>query len=338
MIDLTWKEKLNVYYQEATEAMENKDYELAEEKYHLLSHLSRVLYNDSENSGDRGEYLSLAKEYANKESYARTMKEGMKTFSGWESERSFSDFIGEEKTKEYIRMDVIEPWKKNNMKSRKLNGILIYGPYGVGKTILVKALANELGATIYTLSPLMDFSNDNYPDAINSVSRVIKAAVANDNSIIFLEDPLCYFPKGEENCVSADISELFLDYFKKEMRRIKKKNKKVLFVMTTNCPDKLDERVVNEKIFDDLICISLPDEETRKQLIKRKHPELDDKLINEFAAMTSGYTSWQITKLCSELNKDDITEDDIHALVKSHDREYDSGYFDNVDSFLQRLI
>lgn len=338
MIDLTRKEKLNVYYQEATKAMENKDYELAEEKYHLLSHLSRVLYNDSKNSGDRGEYLSLAKEYENKESYARSLKEGMKTYSGWESERSFSDFVGEEKTKEYIRLDVIEPWKRNDMKSRKLNGLLIYGPYGVGKTILVKALANELGATIYSLSPLMDFSNDNYPDAINSVSRVINAAADKDNSIIFLEDPLCYFPKGEEDSVSADICDLFLDYFKKEMRKLKKKNKRILFVMTTNCPDKLDERVVNEKIFDDLIVISLPDENTRKRLIEKKLPELNEKLVNEFTNLASGYTSWQITKLCSELNMDNITEDDIHALVKSHDREYDSGYFDNINSFLQRLV
>ncbi len=338
MIDNTKKEYLNLYYRQAKEAMEKEDYELAEEKYHLLSHLSRVLYNDSDNSIDRREYLSLANEYANKESYARGLKEGRKNYSGWESERSFSDFIGEEKTKEYLRIDVIEPWKKNEMKERKLNGLLIHGPYGVGKTILVKALAKELGATIFSLSPLMDFSNDNYPDAINSVSRVLNAAVDKDNSIIFLEDPVCYFPRGEENTVSHDICDLFLDYFRKEMRRIKKKNKRVLFVMTTNCPDMLDERVVNDKIFDDVVAISLPDVKTREELIKRKLPDLSEDLTKDFAKDTLGYTSWQITKLCSELKKDDIKEEDIQELLKMHTKEYDSGYFDNIDSFLGKII
>ncbi len=338
MIDMALKENLNIYYREAVEAMEKKDYELAEEKYHLLSHLSRILYKEATNSIDRREYLSLEKEYANKESYARGLKEGLKTFSGWESERSFSDFIGEDKTKEYLRMDVIEPWKKDEMKTRKLNGLFIHGPYGVGKTILVKALAKELNATVYPLSTLMDFSNDNYPDAIRSVARVIEPAVENNNSIVFLEDPLCYFPRGEEDSVSFDICNLFLDYFKREMRKIKKKNKRVLFVMTTNCPDMIDERVVNEKVFDDVISISLPDEKTRENLIRRKLPKLDENLVKCFATLTLGYTSWQITKLCSELNNADITEADIQKLVESHTKEYDLEYFDNIDKFLERLI
>lgn len=335
---MTMKEELNQYHREASQAILNQDYELAEKKYHLLSHLSRLLYNESDNTYDRNEYRSLADEYANKESYARKMKKDRIALTGVESNISFSKFVGEEKVKSYLKEDVISPWLENSLKGRKKNGLLIHGPYGVGKTILVKALANELGAFIYYLSPLTDFSNDNYPDAINSVSRVVNAAVENNNSIIFLEDPVCYFPKGDEGSISYEISELFLDYFKKEMKRIKRKNNKVLFVATTNCPDKLDERIIHERVFDDVLSLSLPDRQTRAALIKMKLTELDENAVDGFVSMTEGYTSWQITKFCSELkDKNAPSMEDIKNLIDQSVKEYDDGYFENLEEFLKEI-
>lgn len=335
---MTMKEELNQYHREASQAILDEDYELAEKKYHLLSHLSRLLYNESDNIYDRNEYRSLANEYANKESYARKMKKERIALQGVESDVSFSRFVGEDKVKAYLKEDVITPWFDNSLKDRKKNGLLIHGPYGVGKTILVKALANELGASIYSLSPLTDFSNDNYPDAINSVSRVVNAAVENNNSIVFLEDPVCYFPKGDEESISREISELFLDYFKKEMRRIKRKNNKVLFIATTDCPDKLDERIIHERVFDDVLSLSLPDSDTRNALIKMKLPELDAKTVDEFVSLTEGYTSWQITKFCSELKeKNALSIEDIKNLIDHSVKEYDDGYFENLDEFLREI-
>ena len=335
---MTMKEELNQYHREASQAILDEDYELAEKKYHLLSHLSRLLYNESDNIYDRNEYRSLANEYANKESYARKMKKERIALQGVESDVSFSRFVGEDKVKAYLKEDVITPWFDNSLKDRKKNGLLIHGPYGVGKTILVKALANELGASIYSLSPLTDFSNDNYPDAINSVSRVVNAAVENNNSIVFLEDPVCYFPKGDEESISREISELFLDYFKKEMRRTKRKNNKVLFIATTDCPDKLDERIIHERVFDDVLSLSLPDSDTRNALIKMKLPELDEKTFNEFVSLTEGYTSWQITKFCSELKeKNALSIEDIKNLIDHSVKECDDGYFENLDEFLREI-
>ena len=122
------------------------------------------------------------------------------------------------------------------------------------------------------------------------------------------------------------------------MRRIKRKNNKVLFIATTDCPDKLDERIIHERVFDDVLSLSLPDSETRNALIKMKLPELDEKTVNEFVSLTEGYTSWQITKFCSELKeKNALSIEDIKNLIDHSVKEYDDGYFENLDEFLREI-
>lgn len=122
------------------------------------------------------------------------------------------------------------------------------------------------------------------------------------------------------------------------MRRIKRKNNKVLFIATTNCPDKLDERIIHERVFDDVISLSLPDSETRTALIKMKLPELDEKAVDEFVSLTEGYTSWQITKFCSELKeKNSLSIEEIKNLIDHSVKEYDDGYFENLDEFLREI-
>ncbi len=337
-MDNASKEKLNQYFREATEAMGREDYSLAEEKYHMLAHLALVLYAESEERIDRAEYYSLSREYANKESYAKRMREDHEKLSGFHGEVSFSEFVGEEKAKAYLKEDIVLPFQNGKFMDRKKSGLLIYGPHGVGKTPLVLSLAYELTMKIFSVNPLDDFRSDNYPDAINSVKRVFDSALEENNSLVFIEDPLCFFPKGEEDSISYEISSLFLPLLKKEMRKAKRKKASVLFVATTDCPDKLDDRLFEKGLFDDFLRLDLPDEKTREALARKYGPQFTEAYRSEFVCMTEGYPSGQITKMLQELSaKKEMTREVLQEVIASEEKEWDDGFYEHIGEFERKI-
>lgn len=337
-MDNVLKEKLNQYFREATEAMKREDYLLAEEKYHMLAHLSLILYTESAERIDRAEYYSLSREYANKESYARRMRECQEKLTGFHGEVSFSEFVGEEKAKSYLKEDIVIPFQNGKLLDRKKTGLLIYGPHGVGKTPLVLSLAYELSMKIFQVNPLDDFRSDNYPDAINSVKRVFDSALEEKCSMVFIEDPLCFFPKGEEDSLSYEISSLFLSLLRKEMRKMKRKKASVLFVATTDCPDKLDDRLFEKGLFDDYLRLDLPDEHTREALVLKYAPRFSEEQIARFVKETDGYPSWQITKMLQELSsKGAVTTEAIKEVIASEEKERDDGFYENVGEFERKI-
>lgn len=326
--------KINQLFQEASTAIAKEDYLTAEEKYHQLSKIVRHCYSLATNNEDRMEYLSLCKEYENKEMYAKRKKEEKMDPYVLRTIVSFNDYIGD-KEKEYLYQDIVKPWNDGHFHDRKKNGLLIYGPYETGKTILVKALAKEVKATLLPIKTLTDFSNDDYPDAINAVDKIVMCAFKEDRAIIFFDDPVCYFPKGDKDSLSYETAKLFSDYFKMKVRQIRRKKKEILFIASTNCPDKLSHLMLNDDLFNDYLRIDLPDDKTRDELIKVYLPNIADEVKSYFVSATIGYTSWQITEFCLELMKKEgmISIENVKNLIASVIKEYDDGYFEHLAEF-----
>lgn len=263
--------------------------------------------------------------------------------------KGFDKFIGEDKLKDHLKKDVIEPWLAHDMKSRKNSAILIYGPEGISKTVLVQSLIHELSATPYFIKPILNFSPFSENTKAN-FQKLFELAEEKDNVVFFFTKPTCFFPKDDDKESKATFK-LFYKLFKKEMKRIRKKNLNILFVGTTSIPDKMNPKVFEKGFFDDLLRVHHPDRYTRKALMEERLKSIefeDPEEIDKLTSMTHGYVSKEISRLCRRINstaelyrKDGkpaiITKDMMKRIMDDLGPQDDEEFKKNVDAFESSL-
>ena len=77
-----------------------------------------------------------------------------------------------------------------------VKSILLYGPKGVGKTMLVNAVATELGASLYNLSPKNTAGQFvGKPAVAKMMYMVFRSARANAPAIVYIDDTEMIFAK-----------------------------------------------------------------------------------------------------------------------------------------------
>ena len=331
------KEDLPNILLDGKEAMDKNDYLKAEISYHEAYLLANTLFKEAKNHSDREEYQSLSNECRNKESYARSMNEKDKESLSNKSLIHLDEFVGLENTKERLKSTVLKYYKECKLKEYDKNALFIYGPSGTGKTMLVNAIANEVNARIYKIEPLLHFDSKNYPDSENAVIKIFDDAKKEEKAIIFIETPLCYFMKSNGSKEIEEVTNLFLNLFRREIKKAKKHN--ILVIATSSCPDKLEPEIFKKGMFDDIIRIDLPDDETRKLLILQVINKIDETTLNHVVNLTAGYTSWEVTHIALQalIKEKGINSKSFDEIIYSTPREFDQEYFKELESFEKEL-
>ncbi len=218
--------------------------------------------------------------------------------------KGFDKFVGEERLKDYLTKTVIEPWKNQNMKSRNKGAILLYGPEGVSKTVLVQSLIHELNATGYFIEPIRNFSP--YSETTKEKMKTLfKLAEEKNNVVFYFPKPNAFFPDGKKN-ESADTFKIFYKLLKKEIKRVRKLNLNILFIASTAAPDKMNPQMFAKGLFDDLLRIHHPDRYTRKGLMEERLAGVefeDPTTIDKLVPITHGYISKEVSRLCRRIKK-----------------------------------
>lgn len=287
-----------------------------------ISRQSITIPDIREYKGLAEHYMDKAKEYLSYEDNDHHLKhistKDMPT-------HGFSDFIGYDNVKDYLTDNVIKYWKSHTLKDRNKNGILFYGPHGVAKTRFAHALIKELNAKAYYFQPLKHFKISDFSTIEYEYTNLFKEAEKEDNVIFFIESPLPFFSNGKDD-LSIDVTNLFIKLFKKELKRIRRKNLNILFIATTSTPDKLNKQIYQD-IFDDIIEIPCLDEETRLKVINfyLKDEDVSSEDINKILNFTKDTVTTDITRLCNAVieNKESKTlEEILNSFVKEDISEY----------------
>ncbi|MGC8547834.1 MAG: AAA family ATPase [Candidatus Micrarchaeia archaeon] len=210
---------------------------------------------------------------------------------------------------EAVEIPIMHPDLVKKYDIEGIKGILLFGPPGTGKTMLMNAVANELGDVHFISLSGEDISNAGLENAIATIKRVFERAKENEPSIIFVDEIDALVPERD---TSGELGRQIVGEFLEEFDRLKSEGDNIVVVAATNRPDTLDPALVRAGRFDKLIYVQPPDSNDRIELFKKylgKAPLAQDIDFNKLAEMTAGYTGADIAGICRQAK--------MNALEKS---------------------
>ena len=174
-----------------------------------------------------------------------------------------SDIIGQENAKSKVK--VITKYLENPQDFGQWapKNVLFYGLPGTGKTMLVKAIANELEVQLYLIKAT-SLIGDHVGDSASKIHDLFKKASENSPSIIFIDEIDAIALHRSFQSLRGDVSEI-VNSLLTEMDGIIE-NKSVITIAATNNPTSLDYAVRSR--FEEEIEFELPNDNERLQIIE----------------------------------------------------------------------
>jgi SpoVK/Ycf46/Vps4 family AAA+-type ATPase len=219
---------------------------------------------------------------------------------------SWDDVVGLEDVKEELRKAIILPTKVD---PEKLplgwpTGILLFGPPGCGKTLVVAAVAAEVNAHLFYVDPALVMSKwlgESEKNVAKVFEEARRRASRSRPAIIFIDEveALTGIFSNEVGGEARMRSQLL-----NEMDGLHSKGKRlyVYVVGATNKPWLLDQAFLRR--FQKRVYVPPPDYRTRVELFKHYTKGLklaSDVDFEVLAQRTEGYTAHDIEEVCREV-------------------------------------
>jgi len=215
----------------------------------------------------------------------------------WEDIGDLEDV--KQKIREIAELPMKHPELFKHLGIEPPKGILLYGPPGVGKTLLAKALANEIGAYFTSING-PEIMSKFYGESEQRLREIFKEAEENAPAIIFIDEIDAIAPKREE--VIGEVEKRVVAQLLTLMDGMKERGK-IIVIGATNRPEAIDPALRRPGRFDREIEIRPPDERARKEILQvhtRNMPLKEDVNLDKIAEMTHGYTGADIAALAKE--------------------------------------
>ena len=211
----------------------------------------------------------------------------------------FDDIAGLDDVKEDIRLRMIYPFSHPELAKRygvtAGGGVLLYGPPGTGKTMMAKAIAHEIGATFFVISPAQVLSKW-VGEAEQNIRKLFEAAKAEDASVIFIDEVEALVPRRKSD--SSSVMQRVVPQILQELEGFDRtEDRALLFVGATNKPWMLDEAMLRPGRLDTKVYVGLPDPPARFKLLEihlGDRPLAEDVDFGRLCDMLEGYSGADI--------------------------------------------
>jgi cell division protease FtsH len=236
---------------------------------------------------------------------------------------TFKDVAGLDNAKREL-MEVVDflrsPDKYQALGAELPKGILLVGPPGVGKTLLVRATAGEAGVTFYSISG-SEFIEMFVGVGASRVRDMFNNAKKEAPSIIFI-DELDSIGRVRGTGVGGghDEREQTLNQILSEMDGFSPQES-VVVIAATNRPDVLDPALIRPGRFDRQITLDHPYKEARQKILElhtADKPLAEGINLESLAARTVGFTGADLKNLVNEAalmaarnNRKKVTQEDF---------------------------
>jgi len=216
---------------------------------------------------------------------------------------SYEDIGGLEdeimKIREMIELPLKHPELFERLGIDPPKGVLLYGPPGTGKTLIARAVANESGASFFTING-PEIMSKFYGQSEENLRRTFEEADKNAPSIIFIDEIDAIAPKREE--VHGEVERRVVSQLLTLLDGLKGRGK-IIVIGATNRPDSLDPALRRPGRLDREIEIGVPDRKGRKEILQihtRGMPLAKDVNIDELADVTHGFVGADLAALARE--------------------------------------
>lgn len=217
----------------------------------------------------------------------------------------FDDIAGLEDVKQEIRLKMIYPFAHPELAQQygigTGGGLLLYGPPGTGKTMIAKAIAHEIEATFFLVSPAQLMSKW-VGEAEQNIKKLFDAAKAEKVSVIFLDECEALVPKRKSD--SSTVMQRVVPQILQELEGFDRTSERaLLFVGATNRPWMLDEAMLRPGRLDSIVYVGLPDAPARFRLLELylgPRPLANDLDFGALCDLLDGYSGADIKSISQQ--------------------------------------
>lgn len=225
------------------------------------------------------------------------------------------------------------PEKYEKVGAKVPKGVLLFGPPGTGKTMIAKAIANEVGIPFFAAGG-SDFVEKYVGVGAKRVRELFREAKKQDKAIIYIDEIDAIGRKRGDN--DNDERTSTLNALLMEMDGFDKSDN-ILVIASTNRVDVLDDALLRPGRFDKHIAVNPPDLQGRLDILKlyAKNKRLDKDVDMQYIAkITRGFSGAELANLLNEAamltafrDKDKTTmieiDDAYYKIVTKGDKKKD---------------
>lgn len=160
-------------------------------------------------------------------------------------------------------------------------GVMLYGPPGSGKTATIQLLAKMVSERMGSIAIL----GDSEPKLCSMGLHMIRKLEPNRQLVVIFEDLDALVARwGDEGYLSILDGENQVE--------------NVIYIATTNYPERLDRRFVDRPSrFDTLRKIGMPSADARRTYLQHKEPNIDSVELEEMVSASDGYSIAHLREL-----------------------------------------
>jgi transitional endoplasmic reticulum ATPase len=169
-----------------------------------------------------------------------------------------------QKVREIIELPLRYPELFQRLGIDPPKGVLLHGPPGTGKTLIAKAVANEIGASIFTING-PEIMSKFYGESEQRLREIFEEAKENAPSIIFIDEIDAIAPRRDE--VTGEVERRVVAQLLTLMDGLEERGQ-VIVIAATNRIDAVDPALRRPGRFDREIEIGVPDREGRFEILQ----------------------------------------------------------------------
>jgi transitional endoplasmic reticulum ATPase len=231
-----------------------------------------------------------------------------------------------EQVREMVELPMRHPELFETLGIEPPKGVLLHGAPGTGKTLMARAVANEIDAYFTDISG-PEIMSKYYGESEEQLREVFDEAEENAPAIVFIDEIDSIAPKRGET--QGDVERRVVAQLLSLMDGLEERGQ-VIVIGATNRVDAVDPALRRGGRFDREIEIGVPDRDGRKEILQvhtRGMPISEDIDLDQYAESTHGFVGADLESLAKESAMNalrrirpelDLESDQIDAEVLEH--------------------